>query len=196
MIVFFGRFRSAVVAVVALPVAVLSFLPIYAHGFTLNIMSSVGCGDWRHGRCRDRPHRQHLQARRGRTTRSDYIRHAGSGSFCLCVSDHPVGVFPTLLFLEGMEGRLFRPLALTKTCGLSGACVAVILVPALSILLLKHSRHKANGLRIASMAHGKTLFTRGRRCAQRPWVPIVMACLGMGLTLAVAVASTLNLCLH
>ena len=43
MIVFFGRFRSAVVAVVALPVAVLlSFLPIYAHGFTSTSCPSVG----------------------------------------------------------------------------------------------------------------------------------------------------------
>ncbi|MGC6509900.1 MAG: efflux RND transporter permease subunit [Myxococcota bacterium] len=193
MVVFFGRFRSAVVALVALPVAVLlSFLPIYAHGFTLNIMSLGGVAV-AIGAMVDAVivmlDNIHKKQEEGQTTLSDLIEAMQEVGPSVFVSLLILSVsFLPLLFLEGMEGRLFRPLALTKTYAmLAGALVAVVLIPALSVLLLKNTRHLSDGFseRINGVLE-KLYAPIARRCAQKPWEPIILACIGMGLTVTIA----------
>ena len=92
--------------------------------------------------------------------------------------------------LERVEGRIFRPLALTYTFALLGALVfSLTVVPALAALVLKPKRQRAG----AHAAHGEPVFVRvlrgiygrsirwmvGRRAVA---VGIALALLGAGAT--------------
>ena len=88
--------------------------------------------------------------------------------------------FLPLLFSRGHGRPSFRPLALTKTYAmLSGACVAVILVPALSIFIAEAQPSQGQWFCGSPQWRiGKTLFTRGEavcsetvgtHCDGLPW---------------------------
>jgi Cu(I)/Ag(I) efflux system membrane protein CusA/SilA len=141
--------RSALVAVIALPVAVvLSFIPFAAQGLTVNIMSLGGIAvaigamvdasiiiienihksleEWEAG---GRP-----APRRAVVVRA--MQEVGPSIFfsllVITVSFMPV------FTLEGVEGRLFKPLAFGKTYAMGFAAVlAVTLTPALAALLIR-----------------------------------------------------------
>jgi Cu(I)/Ag(I) efflux system membrane protein CusA/SilA len=152
ILLFLWHVPSATIPIVTIPLAVLiSFVPFEGMGLTANIMSLGGIAiaigalgdaaivvveqthkkleEWeRHGRQGD-PKPLMQQAIR---------QVAGTSFFTLLV----IGVsFLPVLALEAEEGRLFRPLAYTKTLAMVVAAVlAITLDPALRMLLTRSGR--------------------------------------------------------
>ncbi len=141
--------RSALVAVITLPVAViLAFIPMVYQGLTANIMSLGGIAvaigamvdasiiiiENVHKRL------ESWEAEGRPVSRTEAIISAmqevgPSIFFSLLVI---TVAFLPVFTLEGAEGRLFRPLALTKTYSMGfGAILAVTLTPALAALLIR-----------------------------------------------------------
>ncbi|MBM4364801.1 MAG: efflux RND transporter permease subunit [Deltaproteobacteria bacterium] len=143
--VFLLHARSVIVPIVVLPVAVLaSFIPMYFIGVTLNIMSLAGIivavGDMVDAvvllvenaarRAEDRPgeDRTEVVLAAARELAAPLV----SSLLLIAVSFLPI------FALQGQEGRLFGPLALTKTFAmLSAALCTLTLAPALAVALLR-----------------------------------------------------------
>jgi len=153
IMVFLLHFRSALIAILTLPVAILlSFIPMSGQNLTANIMSLGGIAvaigamvdasivmienihkrleEWSQAR------NKHKQA----GSRTDVIIRAmqevGPSIFfsllIITVSFLPV------FALEGTEGRLFKPLAYTKTYSMGfAALLAITFTPALAVLLIR-----------------------------------------------------------
>jgi Cu(I)/Ag(I) efflux system membrane protein CusA/SilA len=145
--------RSALVPIIALPLAViLAFIPMLYQGLTANIMSlggiAVAIGAMVDGSIIliENVHKKlehwDLEGRPG--SRRDVIvvamQEVGPSIFfsllVITVSFLPV------FTLEGAEGRLFKPLAFTKTYSMGFAAIlAVTLVPALAVLFIRGKIH-------------------------------------------------------
>ena len=145
--VFLLHVRSALVAIVTLPVAILlSFIPMYYQGLTANIMSLGGIAvaigamvdaaivivDNIHKRLQshpvDGPSRNEIVIQA--------MKEVGPSIFfsLLIITVSFVPVFA----LEGTEGRLFKPLAFSKTYSMGfAALLSVTLVPALAVLVIR-----------------------------------------------------------
>ena len=145
IILFLWHLPSAVIPIITIPVAVLlSFIPFRMMGITANIMSLAGIAiaigalvdaaivvveqthkgleEWEAGTAAGRPPRIVLAAVK---------QVAGPSFFALLVI--AVSFLPVLT-LEGQEGRLFKPLAYTKTFSMIIAAVlAITLDPALRL---------------------------------------------------------------
>lgn len=153
IIVFLLHFRSAFVPIFALPIAVIaSFIPMYLLNLTSNIMSlggialSIGVlvdasivmveNGYRHlseGTEEDRKNSWSTIVRA--------CQQVGRGIFfslmIIIISFVPV------FMLEAQEGRLFRPLAFTKTFAMAASSIlAITLVPVLMTIFLKGKRLK------------------------------------------------------
>jgi Cu(I)/Ag(I) efflux system membrane protein CusA/SilA len=143
--VFLLHVRSALVAVVTLPVAVLaSFIATYASGVTLNIMSLGGIviaiGDMVDATVVlvENAHRrlEGVDPSRRREVVLDAAKELARPIFgsllIIAVSFLPV------FALEAQEGRLFHPLAYTKTFAMTAAAVLSVTVgPALMVLCIR-----------------------------------------------------------
>ena len=153
IIVFLFHFRSALIAIIALPIAVLvSFLPIYFLGVTSNIMSLGGLAlaigvlvdasivmvenGYRHLSERQQDSKTPLTEPERRTVLIKAAKQVGPALFfsllIIIVSFLPV------FMLQAQSGRMFRPLAWSKT--LSEACssiLAITLVPVLMVMLIR-----------------------------------------------------------
>ena len=141
--------RSSLVAIVTLPVAVLlSFIPMSYQGLTANIMSLGGIAV-AIGELVDASiiviENIHKRLERWQAAGSTEPRQAVVVSamqevgpslfFSLLVMT--VSFLPVFT-LEGIEGRLFKPLAFTKTYSMGfGALLAVTLTPALAALFIR-----------------------------------------------------------
>ena len=152
-LVFLWHVRSALVAIITLPIAVLlSFLPMHALGLSSNIMSlggiAIAIGAMVDAAIImvENAHKQleHFRDARGRdpsgAERADVIigaaRSVGRPLFfsllVITVSFLPV------FSLTAQEGRLFHPLAYTKTFAMGfAALLGVTLVPVLMLLLVR-----------------------------------------------------------
>ncbi len=149
IVIFLWHFPSAITPVVTIPVAVIiSFIPMKMMGLTSNIMSLGGIAiavgamvdaaivvveqthkkleEWeREGRKKDY-HRVVIDA----------VKEVGGPSF-FALLVIAVAFLPVLT-LEAQEGRLFKPLAYTKTFSMIIASVlAITLVPAILILVMR-----------------------------------------------------------
>jgi Cu(I)/Ag(I) efflux system membrane protein CusA/SilA len=153
VIVFLLHFRSAFIAILALPIAVLvSFIPMHLLGVSSNIMSLGGLAlaigvlvdaaivmvenGYRHLS-------EYQEQNPGRVAKDvrhrvliDAAKQVGPALFfsllIIVVSFLPV------FLLEAQEGRMFRPLAWTKTLAVaSSSILAVTLVPVLMTLLIR-----------------------------------------------------------
>jgi len=145
-LVFLAHLRSALVAIIVLPVAVcLSFIPMRYLGLSLNIMSlggiAIAVGELSdaaivlienaHVRLAEAP----PGADRGRVV-LDAAKEVGAPIFfsllLITVSFLPI------FTLAGQAGRLFRPLAYTKTFAmLAAAILSVTFAPPLMVLLIR-----------------------------------------------------------
>jgi Cu(I)/Ag(I) efflux system membrane protein CusA/SilA len=154
VIVFFLlHFRSAFVPIFALPIAVaVSFIPMYLMKITSNIMSlggialSIGVvvdasivmveNGYRHlseGTEQDR--------RNSFSTIVRACQQVGRGIFFSLVII--IISFIPVFMLEAQEGRMFRPLAFTKTFAMAASSIlAITLVPVLMTLFLRGRRLK------------------------------------------------------
>ena len=145
-VIFLLHLRSALVAIVMLPIAVLlSFLPMYAFGMSTNIMALAGIiiaiGDMVDAAVVlvENAHRRLEKAGPGADRARvvlDAAKELGAPIFgsllVLTVAFLPVFV------LEAQEGRLFKPLAWTKTFSMGFAAVlSITLVPALMVYFVR-----------------------------------------------------------
>jgi copper/silver efflux system protein len=136
--------RSALVPILTLPIAVAAaFVPMYHQGLTANIMSLggiiVAIGAMIDASIVMIENVHQKLAERGHGGRPVVIAAmqevAAPIFFALLVT---AVAFLPVLTLEGTEGRLFRPLAATKTYSIGFAAIlAVTLTPALAALLVR-----------------------------------------------------------
>ena len=147
--VFLLHFRSALIAILTLPIAILlSFIPMSAQQLTANIMSlggiAVAIGAMVDGSIviieNIHKHLERWESNGNQETRREVIIQAmqevgPSIFFSLLIIT--VSFLP-IFALEGTEGRLFKPLAFTKTYSMGfGAALAVTVTPALAVLLVR-----------------------------------------------------------
>ncbi|MBB5058732.1 Cu(I)/Ag(I) efflux system membrane protein CusA/SilA [Granulicella aggregans] len=152
ILIFLWHFPSAIIPLVTMPAAILiSFIPLRLLGISANVMSLAGVAiafgelvdasiliveqsykrleQWEATGCRGR--------------QSDIVLGAVkevAGPIVFCLLLIAVSVLPVFA-LEGQEGRMFRPLAYTKSLAMIVAAVmAITLDPALRLLLTKARR--------------------------------------------------------
>jgi len=153
IVVFLFHFRSALIAILALPVAVLvSFIPMHLLGVSSNIMSLGGLAlaigvlvdasivmvenGYRHLSERQEHDPTPVAEPERREILIKAAKQVGPALFfsllIIVVSFLPV------FLLEAQEGRMFRPLAWTKTLAVgSSSILAITLVPVLMVLLIR-----------------------------------------------------------
>src|SRR5580765_6042548 len=152
IVIFLFHVRSALIPILALPIAVVaSFIPMYYLGVTSNIMSLGGLAlaigvlvdasivmvenAYRHVSEEGVPYDQQPRA----------IVHAAKQVaraifFSLAII---VFSFVPVFLLEAQEGRMFRPLAFTKTFAMIGASIlSITLVPVLMTVFIRGRRLK------------------------------------------------------
>ncbi len=148
VLLFLGHLRTALVPVIVLPVAVaVAFLPMYLQGLSIDVMSvagiavAVGAMVDASMICVENVHVRlaRWEAEGARGTRTDVIigamQEVGPSAFgslvVIAVSFIPV------FALEAEEGRLFAPLAWTKTWSMvAAALLSITLAPALAVALI------------------------------------------------------------
>jgi copper/silver efflux system protein len=180
IIVFLFHFRSALIAIVTLPIALLvSFIPIYFLGVSANIMSLGGLAlaigvlvdaaivmvenGYRHLSERQESSETPVSEEERREILINAAKQVGPALFfsllIIVVSFLPV------FLLEAQEGRMFRPLAWTKTLAVaSSSMLAITLVPVLMVLLIRGRLRPENANPIS-------------RCTQAIYLPVLRFCL-------------------
>jgi Cu(I)/Ag(I) efflux system membrane protein CusA/SilA len=153
IIVFLFHFRSALIAILALPIAVLmAFIPMYWLGVSSNIMSLGGIAlaigvlvdasivmvenGYRHLSERQDNDSNPVSEPERQKILINAAKQVGPALFfsllIIVVSFLPV------FLLEAQEGRMFRPLAWTKTLAVgSSSILAITLVPVLMVMLIR-----------------------------------------------------------
>lgn len=149
-VVFLYHFRSSLVPIIMMPVAaVIGYVPIYYLGLTSNIMSLGGIAiafgvmvdaavvmvENAHKRLEQHPDRPRSQV--VVAAAQEMGRPLFFSLLATAVSFLPV------FTLEAQEGRLFKPLAFTKTFAIfAAAFVSVTLVPVLMVWLVRGRIHR------------------------------------------------------
>ena len=139
LLLFLGNFRAALITAAIIPFSMLiSFLGMRVFGISANLMSlgAIDFGmivDGAVVMMENSVHR--LQERHGHETPLESIRRAAHEVarpmvFAVTII---IAVYLPILFLQGMEGRMFRPMALTVCMALAGSLIlALTLVPLLA----------------------------------------------------------------
>ncbi|HEY0712244.1 MAG TPA: efflux RND transporter permease subunit, partial [Polyangia bacterium] len=146
IVLFLFHVRSTLVAAITLPIAViLAFIPMYYMGLTINIMSLAGIiiavGDMVDSAVVlvENAHKK-LEHASGSQSRVELViaaaRELGPAIFgsllVITISFLPIFV------LEAQEGRLFKPLAFTKSFSMAFASIlAITLVPVLMVFFVR-----------------------------------------------------------
>ena len=154
LFLFLGEFRSAIVVIVTLPLAMLfAFIMMQRFGMSANLMSlaglAIGIGMMvdgavvmvenafrllSHARESGKPiNRTHVVLEAAREV-------ANPIAFAIMII---IVVFLPLFSLTGLEGKLFKPMALTITFAMAGSLLlSLTLVPVLAALILKPKEEK------------------------------------------------------
>ncbi len=164
--VFLWHTRASVVAILPLPIAVLlSFLPMIFSGLTVNIMSLGGIVlaigamvdsgiilvENAHKKLEGMDTSTLAPGERRRIITDALVEMGRPLFFSLLVLT--VSFLP-IFALEDREGRLFRPLAFTKTVSMAWAAVlAITLLPALAVLFLKGKFVREEEHRVSRWLH-------------------------------------------
>jgi len=153
IVIFLFHFRSALIPILTLPIAVLAaFIPMYYLHVTSNIMSLGGLAlaigvlvdaaivmvenGYRQLSEHQSSEAAPLPEPQRRTILLDSAKQVGPAIFFSLVII--VVSFLPVFLLEAQEGRMFRPLAWTKTLAVGFSSVlAVTLVPALMVLFIR-----------------------------------------------------------
>ena len=150
ILIFLSTLPSALIPVITMPVALLlAFIPLYYSGSTINIMSlsgmAIACGALVDAAIivveqaqKKLELRQHAtQTFDGRQVVLQAIKEVGSPTF-FALLVMAVAFLPVLV-LEGQAGKLFRPLAYSKTFAvLAAAVLGITFDPALRLLLTRY----------------------------------------------------------
>lgn len=201
IIVFLFHFRSALIAILALPIAVLiAFIPMYWLGVTSNIMSLGGIAlaigvlvdasivmvenGYRHLAERQENSSEPVSRPERRTILINAAKQVGPALFfsllIIVVSFLPV------FLLEAQEGRMFRPLAWTKTLAVgSSSILAITLVPVLMVMLIrgKLRPERANPISRITQAIYLPIL---RWCLRHRWLTIAVNLIFLIATLPLA----------
>lgn len=139
LLLFLGSFRAALITAAIIPFSMLiSFLGMRVFGISANLMSlgAIDFGmivDGAVVMMENSVHR--LQERHGEESTLESVRRAAHEvarpmAFAVTII---IAVYVPILFLQGMEGRMFRPMALTVCMALAGSLIlALTLVPLLA----------------------------------------------------------------
>ena len=152
LFLFLGEIRSAVVVIIALPLAMLiSFIMMQQWGLSANLMSlaglAVGIGMMVDGAVVMVENSFRLLSHHaGKTVNKTHIileaarEVINPTAFAILII---IVVFLPLFSLTGLEGKLFKPMALTITFAMVGSLVLTMtLVPVMSALILKPKEEK------------------------------------------------------
>src|SRR5215470_12956542 len=189
VIVFLFHFRSALIAILALPIAVLaSFIPMYWLGVTSNIMSLGGLAlaigvlidasivmvenGYRHLSERQEHNSEPVSEPQRRTILINAAKQVGPALFFSLVII--VVSFLLVFLLEAQEGRMFRPLAWTKTLAIaSSSILAITLIPVLMVLLIRGRLKPENANPISRFTQAIYLPIL-RWCLRHRWVTMAV----------------------
>jgi cobalt-zinc-cadmium resistance protein CzcA len=152
LFLFLGEIRSAVVVIIALPLAMLiSFILMQQWGLSANLMSlaglAVGIGMMVDGAVVMVENGFRLLSHKaGKTVNKTHVileaarEVINPTAFAILII---IVVFLPLFSLTGLEGKLFKPMALTITFAMVGSLVLTMtLVPVMSALILKPKEEK------------------------------------------------------
>jgi Cu(I)/Ag(I) efflux system membrane protein CusA/SilA len=147
IIIFLLHFRSALVPIFALPIAVIaSFIPMYLLRITSNIMSLGGIAlaigvlvdasivmvENAYRKLSEGTGEEKRESHRTVIAAAKQVGRAIFFSLIIIISFIPV------FMLEAQEGRMFKPLAFTKTFAMAASSIlAITLVPVLMTLFIK-----------------------------------------------------------
>ncbi|MGB6783694.1 MAG: CusA/CzcA family heavy metal efflux RND transporter [Terracidiphilus sp.] len=201
IIIFLFHFRTAIIAIVALPIAILvSFLPMYWLGVTSNIMSLGGLAlaigvlvdasivMVENGYRRLSERQEQDAAPVTETERQSILigaaKQVGPALFfsllIIVVSFLPV------FLLEAQEGRMFRPLAWTKTLAVgSSSILAITLVPVLMVMLIRGRLRPERANPISRITQAVYLPVL-RFCLHHRWLTIVVNLIFLAVTIPLA----------
>ena len=189
-LVFLFHLRSGLVAVIALPVGILlAMIVVHLQGLTLNIMSlggiAVAIGTMVDaGIVMVENAHKHLARYGGRRPHWEIIARAArevgpSLFFALLVIT--VSFMPVFT-LEAQEGRLFKPLAFTKTYAMAAAALlSVTLVPVLVGYWVRGRIRPATETPVGRLLGGVYWPVLGFVLKRRRWV-MAVAVVGLGVT--------------
>ncbi len=155
VLVFLLHVRASLSILVTLPLSMaLAYLAMYYLGVDTNIMSAAGLaiaiGDVADmGIIMTENIYRHLVGRKGETgTREGYLKvieeaaHEVGPAILMAVTNTILCFIP-VFFLEGEEGKLFKPLAYTKTFAITASVVlALTIVPSIALLPLREPSWK------------------------------------------------------
>lgn len=139
LLLFLGNFRAALITAAIIPFSMLiSFLGMRLFGISANLMSlgAIDFGmivDGAVVMMENSVHR--LEERRGMESPLESVRQAAHEvarpmTFAVVII---IAVYLPILFLQGMEGRMFRPMAITVCAALLGSLVlALTMIPLLT----------------------------------------------------------------
>ena len=189
IIAFLFHFRSALIAILALPIAVLvSFIPMYWLGVTSNIMSLGGIAlaigvlvdasivmvenGYRHLSERQEQNTEPVSESERHQILIGAAKQVGPALFfsllIIVVSFLPV------FLLEAQEGRMFRPLAWTKTLAVgSSSILAITLVPVLMVMLM-HGKMRPEEANPISRFTKAIYLPILKFCLRHRWLTIVV----------------------
>ena len=152
---FLFHFRSALIPILALPIAVVaSFLPMYFLHVSSNIMSLGGIAlaigvlvdaaivmvENGYRQLSERPAGEALSEKDRRRVLINAAKQVGPALFFSLIII--VVSFLPVFLLEAQEGRMFRPLAWTKTLAVGCASLlAITLVPVLMVMFIRGKLH-------------------------------------------------------
>jgi copper/silver efflux system protein len=201
IIIFLFHFRSALIAILALPIAVIvSFIPMYWLGVTSNIMSLGGIAlaigvlvdasivmvenGYRHLSERQESDANPVSEPERQTILINAAKQVGPALFfsllIIVVSFLPV------FLLEAQEGRMFRPLAWTKTLAVgSSSILAVTLVPVLMVMLIRGKLRPERANPISRVTQAIYLPVL-RFCLRHRWLTIAVNLIFLLLTFPLA----------
>jgi Cu(I)/Ag(I) efflux system membrane protein CusA/SilA len=197
---FLFHFRSALIPIISLPIAVIgSFIPMYYLHVSSNIMSLGGLAlaigvlvdaaivmvenGYRHlsERVSDGSQIQETERRKILIAAAKQVGPALFFSLLIIV----VSFLPVFL-LEAQEGRMFRPLAWTKTLAVAfSSLLAITLVPVLMVLFIRGKLHSES--RNPAATFTKALYLPVLRfCLRHRTITIVLNLVFLALTFPLA----------
>ena len=202
IIIFLFHFRSALIPILALPIAVLaSFIPMHYLGVTSNIMSLGGLAlaigvlvdasivmvenAYRHvsegEHTLDAPTASNSASSESRTVPYDeqprlIIRAAKQVARAIFFSLAIIVVsFVPVFLLEAQEGRMFRPLAFTKTFAMVAASIlSITLVPVLMTMFIRGKRLKPEARNPVSRFFSAVYAPVIRLALQWKWMALLL----------------------
>ena len=197
LLLFLGNLRAAIITASVIPFSMLiSFLGMRFFGISANLMSlgAIDFGmivDGAVVMMENSVHR--LEQQHGQESPTESIRHAAHEvarpmTFAVVII---IAVYLPILFLEGLEGRMFRPMAITVCTALFGSLLlALTLVPALASFAFRHGISLNIGRKGTHAFMARATERYGRALAwgiDHRWITVTTA----GMILAVALGSLL-----